>query len=61
MTIDRAIETVRDRYKYACQNPNIHDPVSYALYAAALQSDREFVQLYLPEIEKQGEEVKWFE
>lgn len=61
MTIDRAIDNVRERYAYACKNPTIHDPVSYALYATWQQSDREFAQLYQPEIEKNGEDIVWYE
>ena len=60
MSIDRAIDMLKDRYQAACENPNVHDPVSYALYAVWEQSDREFGQLYAPEIEKE-EGILWFE
>lgn len=32
ITIDRAIEILREEYERACKNPIVWNPVAYALY-----------------------------
>ena len=32
ITIDRAVEILREEYKKACENPVVRNPVAYALY-----------------------------
>lgn len=54
MTIDRAIDLMRDKYEAACANRIIRNPVGYALYETWKVADREYEQLFSQEM-KAGE------
>jgi len=51
MSIDRAIDLLRDKYEAACANRIIRDPVSYALHETWKAADREYEQLFSREME----------
>lgn len=39
ITIDRAVEILREEYEKACKNPVIRNPVAYALYQTWKRAD----------------------
>lgn len=54
ITIDRAVEILREEYEKACKNPVVRNPVAYALYQTWKRCDNQPVTLRTAPTDEEG-------